>query len=58
MNRILFCVSVTLALLSACAIQPSSPDSSTNGKPGASSSSGVEFYGTVDVGVGTQRLSR
>ncbi len=58
MKRILFCVSVMLALLSACAIQPSASDSATDGKSTASSRSGIEFYGTIDAGVGTQRISR
>lgn len=45
-------VLVLLLLLSACAGRPGHDGSSTPSR------SGVEVYGTIDTGIGSQRISR
>ncbi|UHL64442.1 hypothetical protein LSG25_00535 [Paralcaligenes sp. KSB-10] len=51
-------ICVLAALLAACASPSSPPDTTARGTSNASPRSGVEFYGTIDAGIGSQRISR
>jgi len=56
MTKLLSIAIAAMLLLTACAGR-STPQTTESGAKSASGSS-VEFYGTIDAGIGSQRISR
>jgi hypothetical protein len=58
MKKLLLGVTIAVLVLAGCAGGPGSSASAANDPGAVPSRSGVDFYGTLDAGVGSQKISR